>query len=637
MSARTHFYANYAVFIFFFVSQLFVVGVCRNAFGEVFWRSSLYPSDWTPAYTDGEGRFFHDFSYAGYRNGEVPIPPSPPGGLLNVVSGFGADPTGSTDSRAAIQEAIDAATAAGGGIVLLPAGLYRCDGPLSIRHSQIVLRGEGEHHTYLYFKSFADMGGKSHVSFAGTVSSGPDLLLSADGQDRSNKVYVSDAGSLSVGDDVSVGWVITDEFVSEHGMDGTWQVFNGTWRPVFRRKVIAVNTSVSPHEVTLDVPLRYVAKVRDGASIRKESGYLEECGLEHLSIANAVDYDDAWTVEGAHAVEFQGVKDCWIQHVASFVSPADPAAKWHLQGGGFRVGDSKRVTVADCSLAQAQNRGEGGCGYLYHLTTSNEVLVRDCVGLGGRHNFILNWDFGTAGCVFLRCRSSGGRVLTEPHGIIVQVGYCEYHHSLAMGCLVDQCQLDDGWAGGNRDGWSSGAGHTVTENVFWNTTGEGLIRSWSYGWGYVVGTKGVNVLTTMSGLFPFVWSLGTEPEDYTEGIGQGAGLVPRCLYEDQLARRQGRVDSDGDGMSDSDEIAGTFGVATDPNDPDMDDDGLTDNEEVRGLLGPSTDPENADSDGDGVGDYAEVVTYRTDPNDPGSTPLIGLSVPWFECTNQPAG
>ena len=41
--------------------------------GEVGWRSVLYPEDWTPAFTGPEGRFLHDFSYAGYRNGETEL------------------------------------------------------------------------------------------------------------------------------------------------------------------------------------------------------------------------------------------------------------------------------------------------------------------------------------------------------------------------------------------------------------------------------------------------------------------------------------------------------------------------------------------------------------------------------------
>jgi len=38
------------------------------------WRSSLYPETWQPGYADGQGRFLHDFSHAGYHSGMHSIP-----------------------------------------------------------------------------------------------------------------------------------------------------------------------------------------------------------------------------------------------------------------------------------------------------------------------------------------------------------------------------------------------------------------------------------------------------------------------------------------------------------------------------------------------------------------------------------
>ena len=34
------------------------------------WRSALYPEGWDPSFTDENGLFLHDFSYAGYHLGE---------------------------------------------------------------------------------------------------------------------------------------------------------------------------------------------------------------------------------------------------------------------------------------------------------------------------------------------------------------------------------------------------------------------------------------------------------------------------------------------------------------------------------------------------------------------------------------
>ena len=68
------------------------------------------------------------------------------------------------------------------------------------------------------------------------------------------------------------------------------------------------------------------------------------------------------------------------------------------------------------------------------------------------------------------------------------------------------------------------------------------------------------------------------------------------------------VDSDGDGLWDSNETTHN----TDPLDPDSDDDGLSDGEEV---LDWGTDPNSADSDLDGLSDGDEVNTYGTNPLD----------------------
>jgi hypothetical protein len=317
-------------------------------------------------------------------------------------------------------------------------------------------------------------------------------------------------------------------------MTGTWTAFNGTWRPFFRRQVVAVDTATSPHVVTLDVPLRYPALRRDQASLRRESGYLREVGVENLGVSNAVAWDDAWASTRVHAIDVDGVADGWLRGVHSFATPG-VSGGYHLQSGGFYVLQSKRVTVAGCRLEKAQNRGSGGNGYLFEISKASEVLVVDSVAVDGRHNFIQNWDFGTTGCVFLRCSSSGSRNLGGSWDPIGLPAYCEYHHSLATANLVDSCTLDDGWYGGNRGGESTGAGHTATHNAYWNNRGSGRIRSWAYGWGYVIGHGGLTVETSLVSLS----AGGTAPEDWVESVPAGRSLEPSSLYEDQRRRRLG--------------------------------------------------------------------------------------------------
>ena len=85
------------------------------------------------------------------------------------------------------------------------------------------------------------------------------------------------------------------------------------------------------------------------------------------------------------------------------------------------------------------------------------------------------------------------------------------------------------------------------------------------------------------------------------------GTNPLAAGDDVLGGVIVALDSDGDGLSDADEIT----RGTDPTNPDSDGDGLTDGDEVYVYL---TDPLNPDTDGDGLTDDAEVA-LGTDPND----------------------
>ncbi len=500
-------------------------------------RSRLYPKDWQPGQPDGEGRFLADFSYAGYKNGEQAIPDAPPGALYDVRS-YGADPTAALDSTAAIQGAITAAGAAGGGVVWLPAGSYRCDGVLTIDRSYVVLRGAGADKTYVYFTRSQGMSYASHLTLRGTVTAGPQLPLAKDAAALATRVQLDDASSLQVGDDVSVGFTISPEFIAEHQMTDIWTVFAGKWKPLFRRRIVAIDKGTVPHTVTLDVPLRYPVKRRDQAALQKESGYLSGCGVEQLSLSNAVKWTAAWAENQVHVLALQGVKDGWVRGVSSAPAPdAEPPGS-HLQSSGLLIKDSKRITVTGCTLQNAQNRGDNGNGYLFEISTSNEILTKDCVGQNGRHNFIQNWDFGASGLVWSGCKSSGSRSFQDANDRTGFAAASEYHHSLAMSCLVEQSDIADAWQAINRLYFSSGAGHTATQSVFWNNRGSGQILSLQFGWGYVIGTAGLTVLTGLAG----VSGQGTAPEDFVEHVDlpPESPLTPPSLYQDQLQRRRQR-------------------------------------------------------------------------------------------------
>lgn len=498
------------------------------------WRSVLYPADWTPAFTAPDGHFLHDFSYAGYRRGEVPLPTDPPGPHEDVVV-WGADPTGTADSTAAIQAAIDAASAEAPAVVDVPAGAYRVDGLLRIGTSGVVLKGAGSAVTFLTFTLGTGIEYGAHLTVAGALVQGPDLPLVADGVSRETSVVVADPADLAVGDTIDIGWVITDGYVAEHGMTGTWTEFVGQWKAIFRRTVTAVDLATGV--VTFDVPLRSEVPVRHGASVRETTGALGEVAVEGLSVSNVNDWDLAWDTNQVAVLMMSGVRDGWIRDVVSFESALSTDGRGrHLMSGGIRVVDSVRVTVAESSMEYAQNRGGGGNGYLFEVSRSNEVLFRDDLARAGRHNFIQNWDFGTSGIVWLRTFSADGEGFPGTTEVFGYPAYSEFHHSLATANLIDASVAPDGWQAVNRQDESSGAGHTATETVFWNFTG-GYLRSLQYGDGYVVGTDGADVHVDPAEPDLFRPGEGTAPQDFTEGLGAADTLVPASLYEDQLARR----------------------------------------------------------------------------------------------------
>ncbi len=100
-----------------------------------------------------------------------------------------------------------------------------------------------------------------------------------------------------------------------------------------------------------------------------------------------------------------------------------------------------------------------------------------------------------------------------------------------------------------------------------------------------------------------VLNIGQANAQATLGIAWTPGGRPLRAFQVM----GGVLDSDGDGLSDWEEIHIYF---TDPYDPDTDGDGLSDFDELHRY---GTDPLNPDTDGDGLSDYEEIFLYGTDP------------------------
>jgi len=515
------------------------------------WRSKLYPEDWQPGLKDPSGAQLQDYSYAGYHNGERELGAGlGPAGIASLsrfdVTSFGAIASPTTagsvptsDSGPAFQDAIDAAKAAGGGVVFVPAGLYRIDTWLTVASSRVVIQGEGPAVSRLWFTRKLGLSYSSHIRFAGSETISAEAPLVADATRFDRAVAVADAADFNIGEDIVVGQLITDAFLAEHGMTELWSNYKGEWQPLYRRTIVGIDRTSEPNLVRLDVPLRDGLEVASGATVRRVSGLVREVGLADIGIANATDWATAWGGDQISAIGFDFVADGWVENVASFVSPGAPKSGKgmgaHLQSGGILVASSKRVTISDCHLEKPENRGGNGNGYLFEVRQSSEILTRDCSGREGRTNFIQSRGFGTSGCVWLRVHAADGAYV--PLGPIDDTALPARNemHTLGTANLVDSSTFEDGFDALNRNAISRGSGHSATECVFWNFAGQELI-SLQYGLGYIIGsTRGSDLLTSLR----LTGGAATEPEDWVEGAGTAEFLVPSSLFEDQLARRLG--------------------------------------------------------------------------------------------------
>ena len=152
----------------------------------------------------------------------------------------------------------------------------------------------------------------------------------------------------------------------------------------------------------------------------------------------------------------------------------------HLLSNGISVSLAKNFTIKNCTLMNPQNRNRNGNGYLFLIDSGNEILVEDCYGYRGRHNFILGGNLRNSGIVLNRIKSEGGWSFNfidddwwsryqqlEIPGLGVP-GLSDTHSPLNMSFLVTDSDINDGFSTKNRQTLSGGAGITGVDGVFWN-------------------------------------------------------------------------------------------------------------------------------------------------------------------------
>lgn len=558
------------------------------------WSTALYGPDWspTPALSFAKDKIIQDFSYAGYASGEKAIPDMADARRFDVVADYGADASGTTDSTAAIQKAIDAAAAAGGGVVYFPAGTYHIQPQadrryaLCVRKSGIVLRGAGPDKTFLLNTSF-EMREKIIVLFQAPTKAewsrkeDGATTITTDLMGPSREIPVEDTSSFKAGDWVIIRSVPNKDWVMDHGETDWLGEEDKIGSIQYLRRIVKVD--VTAKILTIDIPTRYSLKKRDRPEVYPKSGMLRNVGLESLSIGNvqhpgkdgwknldfaaptggytkrlaesrglpedfATTRKSAYDVHSSYAVTMTNVLDGWIRDAGSFRSEGNTTG-CHLLSNGIRMKESRGVTVERCYFQHPQYGGGGGNGYMYRMDNTNDCLIRESRAEASRHGFSIS-GMSSSGNVIHRCLDKDTARQTGSTGSEQTEGRSSDHHQwFSHSNLIDHCTADDSWFEARDRFYTklSRPRHNLTSahTVYWNT--EGLRNSfhpfvvWSQqaDYGYVIGTRGaVNGVRT-DGKYP-ERNGRTDPVDVVEGIGKGETLRPASLFEDQRKRRLGK-------------------------------------------------------------------------------------------------
>ncbi|MBT3383268.1 MAG: hypothetical protein HN778_09495 [Prolixibacteraceae bacterium] len=202
-----------------------------NAKTDNSWRSTLYPENWKPGFKDLNNRFLHDFSYAGYHQGEKEIPVIEKNIVDVTQQPYGADNSGETDVTQIIQQALDDVGQGGGGVVYIPSGTYKvnpgsAESALRIQYNNTILRGAGSDSTFI-FNDASYMRQKNIVWMMGQYCTwseqfGTTTKLSSDLLFPTQIIPVKSVLGFEEGDQIILRTDGTDDFIEEHGMSNIW-------------------------------------------------------------------------------------------------------------------------------------------------------------------------------------------------------------------------------------------------------------------------------------------------------------------------------------------------------------------------------------------------------------------------------
>lgn len=491
------------------------------------WQSKIlhYGDDGKLVYVpDSNGNRIPDFSFAGYRNGETPLPEVPAVLTIRPVSG-----DNTAHIQAALNEVGQREPDGNGhrGAVLLRPGTYRVSGTIRVNRTGVVLRGSGEsvdpeigtiiratgdsRQTYVI-----EVGGQTD-EWATEVPGTRTDVTSEFVQVGSRTFTVADASRLSIGDNLIIRHPCTKEWLSaiDGGGTGSQPPWGVGERPIIYNRYVR---DIQGNEITVCAPVfnhldRSLA--RSSVYVWDNTELVRDVGVESLR----VDIQAAGAEDENHAqsgIRLRRVEDAWVRDVTVL----------HFSFAGIDTRAATRVTVRDVRASHPRSRIAGGRRYNFNAgALAQQVLFQGLWATHARHAFVSNGTSRTSGCVW----QDGFN----------QEGYSESggHHRWSQGLLLDNIkELDSNSGRGHvialhcRGALGTGHGWSSVHSVAWNCTVDNgkhvAVQRPPTAQNYAIGTAGK---ASGNG-----WT--DQPAGHIEGTNRG-GLEPSSLYRAQLSDR----------------------------------------------------------------------------------------------------
>jgi hypothetical protein len=491
------------------------IGSTTSGIEATAWRQFLADS------AKGKHSGIPDFSYSGYKHGEVAVPEIA-GPMFNVTD-YGARPDAPTNSAPAIQRAIDACEAAGGGVVLFPNGVFLINdnqeataSALRISGSRVVLRGAGigADGTVLYSSSVIQPEDPSKM-----YTGRPPLMIGAPPAKPLKKASVkapANKGSFMLSLEEGHHFQAGDRLVltmSRKGTNAASFVDPHAWETNWIRG-IKINelhevASVEGSKIRLAEPL--MIDVDAGRDWRVEEIHLlKEIGIENICFRGAWKekfvHHRSWQDDsGWRGLVMNGCEDSWIRNCVF------EDMNWAIE-----IKESRQITVEDVRFTGTPSHfgilAKGTYGVL-------GLRVRDEAG----HHHGPSVEGGACSTVYHEC-TWGADTSFDSHAA---TPYATLHDDNEGGlCLTG--------VGGNRRNFP----HHLHDLILWNLhvpkTPPTPVIFWSVG---KQSSPKTFVQVLLEGLHGAHVAIEDQPKVTNEA--QGETVFPHSLWFAQLEYRLG--------------------------------------------------------------------------------------------------